>query len=116
MARTESGTHTSGSLTTIASALQAIAGRLTRTADAMTEKGIASLEVKNQAGLKDGIAALRSFGMAAEEAFEAWVFDQHAFHGGGSAPAAESAPAKPDGQPGRKAKKQQPAPTEENPE
>jgi hypothetical protein len=115
MARTETGIHTSGSLTTIASALEAIAGRLTRTADALKEKGVASLEIKNQAGLKDGIASLRSFGMAAEEALEAWAFDQNVFAEGMAETATEPAKAKPEGQM-RKAKKQQPTQPEGNPE
>ena len=67
----------------------------------MQEKSIASLEIKNQAGLKDGIASLRSFGMAAEEAFETWVFEQHAFHGGAAAPAAEPVVPKPEAARGR---------------
>ena len=115
MARMETGTHTSASLTTIAAALQAIAGRLTRTADAMQEKGIASLEIKNQTGLKDGITALRSFGMAAEESLETWIFDQQAFTTDAVEPAKEVPVVKPEGS-GRKPKKTQPAAAEDHPE
>lgn len=104
MARTDTGVHTHDSLMTIASALQAIAARLTRTAESMKEKGVASLEVKNQAGLKTGLSSLRSFGMAAEEAFEEWVFDQNVFKAE-SQPAAELSKPRAEG-PGRKAKKQ----------
>ncbi len=105
MARTDSGTHTPESLLTVASALQAIASRLTRTAESMKEKGAASLEVRNQAGLRTGLSSLRSFGMAAEEAFEEWVFDQNVFKVQ-SQSVAEIAKARAEG-PVRKVKKQQ---------
>jgi len=85
MPRPDASAHTPESLTTIALALQAIAVRLTRTAESMKEKGIASLEVKNQSVLKSGITALRSYSMGAEEAFEEWVFDQHLFPENGAA-------------------------------
>lgn len=104
MAKTEAGTHTPESLATIAAAIQAIAARLTKTAEAMKEKGVATLAIRNHAGLKTGLSALRSFGMAAEEAFEEWVFDQNLF------PAAaettiEPPPSKPE-RPERKPKRQ----------
>jgi len=113
MARTDTGTHTPESLMAIASALQAIAGRLTRTAEAMQEKEVAALEVKNQAGLKAGVVALRSFGMAAEEALETWVFDQSVFKESAE-PAAEAAKPK-TASPGRKQKKQPETQQEQTP-
>jgi len=106
MARPDVGTYTPESLTTIATALQSIMDRLTRTAEAMKEKTVASLEVKNQVALKSAITALRGFGMAAEEALEEWVFDQNLFRESANLieePAEE--PAKP--RPGRKQKKEQ---------
>ena len=105
MARTDAGPHTPESLSAVAAALQAVAERLTRTAEAMQEKDVASLEVKNQAGLKSGIACLRSFGMAAEEALEEWVFDQRVFLGSHATP--EGAPKGRPESGGRKQKKQQ---------
>jgi hypothetical protein len=105
MAQTDTGTYAPDSLLTVASALQAIASRLTRTAESMKEKGVASLEVKNQVGLRTGLSSLRSFGMAAEEAFEEWVFDQNVFKVQ-SQSVAEIAKVRAEG-PGRKAKKQQ---------
>ena len=101
MARTDVGTYTPESLTTIAEALQAIVARVNRTAEAMKEKKVSSLEVKNQAALKSAIAALRGFGMAAEEALEEWIFDQNLFKE--SADPVEE-PAKP--RAGRKSKKE----------
>jgi hypothetical protein len=106
MARPDVGTYTPESLATIATALQSIMDRLTRTAEAMKEKKVASLEVKNQAALKSAITALRGFGMAAEEALEEWVFDQNLFRESANSidgPAEE--PAKP--RSGRKQKKEQ---------
>src|SRR5208283_1417191 len=106
MARPDVGTYTPESLATIATALQSIAARITRTAEAMKEKKVASLEIKNQAALKSAITALRGFGMAAEEALEEWVFDQNLFKESADSvegPAEE--PAKP--RPGRKQKKEQ---------
>lgn len=105
MARTDAGTYTPESLSAVAAALQAVAERLTRTAEAMREKEIATLEVKNQAGLKSGIAGLRSFGMAAEEALEEWVFDQRVFSGG-TASDEESPKTRPESG-GRKSRKHQ---------
>jgi hypothetical protein len=110
MSRTDVGTHTPESLTTIASALQAIANRLTRTAEAMKEKKVASLEIKNQAALKTGITSVRGFGMAAEAALEEWVFDQDVFKGEVE-PGGEQVKVRP----GRKPKKEQGAPSGENP-
>jgi hypothetical protein len=98
--------HTPDSLLTVASALQAIASRLTRTAESMKEKGVASLEVKNQVGLRTGLSSLRSFGMAAEEAFEEWVFDQNVFKAESQSAAAEAPKVKAEVA-GRKAKKPQ---------
>ena len=79
MARPDVGTYAPESLATIATALQSIMDRMTRTAEAMKEKKVASLEIKNQAALKSAISALRGFGMAAEEALEEWLFDQNLF-------------------------------------
>jgi hypothetical protein len=98
--------HTPDSLLTVASALQAIASRLTRTAESMKEKDAVSLEVKNQAGLRTGLSSLRSFGMAAEEAFEEWLFDQNVFKAKRQSAAAEAPKAKIE-LAGRKAKKPQ---------
>jgi hypothetical protein len=112
MARPDVGTYTPESLATIATALQSIMDRMTRTAEAMKEKKVASLEVKNQAALKSAITALRGFGMAAEEALEEWLFDQNLFKG--SADSVEEAaiePAKP--RPGRKQKKEHDAVAED---
>ena len=113
MPRTDAGTHTPESLTTIASALQAIASRLVRTAEAMKEKGVASLEIKNQTALKTGIAAVRGFGMGTEEAFEEWLFDQNVFKDGADS-AGETVKARSAGQ-GRKQKKEPEAHHEANP-
>jgi hypothetical protein len=99
----DAGSHTPESLSTIAAALEAIANRLTRTAAAMKEKEIASLEVKNLSGLKAGMSSLRSFGMAAEEAFEEWIFDQNVFKDGTSS-AGEAAKPRSEG-PAKKHKK-----------
>jgi hypothetical protein len=106
MARTDSGTQTPDSLLIVASALQAIASRLTKTAESMKEKAVASLEVKNQAGLRTGLSSLRSFGMTAEEAFEECLFDQNVFKAEGQLAAVEAPKAKAE-LAGRKAKKQQ---------
>ena len=106
MARPDVGTYTPESLATIATALQSIMDRMTRTAEAMKEKKVASLEVKNQVALKSAITALRGFGMAAEEALEEWLFDQNLFKGSDvSLEEAAEEPAKP--RPGRKQKKEQ---------
>lgn len=112
MARPDVGTYTPESLATIATALQSIMDRMTRTAEAMKEKKVASLEVKNQAALKSAITALRGFGMAAEEALEEWLFDQNLFKGSDDSPAeAAEEPTKP--RPGRKQKKEQEAVAED---
>jgi predicted transcriptional regulator len=117
MARPDTGTHTPESLTTVAAALQAIAERLHRAAEAMKEKSVATLEIKNQAGLKAGITALRSFGMAAEEALEETLFDHNVFKdgpaNGESTPKARSETPGP----GRRKKQAQPeSPPEVEPE
>jgi hypothetical protein len=104
------GTHTPESLTTVAAALQAIAERLTRTAQAMKDKGAATLEIKNQAVLKGGISAIRGFGMAAEEALEEWIFDQNVFKD-----VPEPSGETPKARPGRKGKKEHDLSPEENP-
>jgi hypothetical protein len=104
MSRTDIGAHTPESLNTIAAALEAISGRLTRTAEAMKQKNVASLAVKNQAVLKAGIVAVRGFGMAAEEALEEWVFDQNVFKEA-TEPAGETPRTRP-ATPGRKPKKE----------
>jgi hypothetical protein len=83
---------------------------MTRTAEAMQEKQVASLEVKNQAALKSAITALRGFGMAAEEALEEWLFGQNLFKGGNDShekPAEEPAEEPPKPRLGRKPKKEQ---------
>ena len=105
MARPDVGTYTPESLATVTTALQSIAARVTRTAEAMKEKKVASLEIKNQAALKSSITALRGFGMAAEEALEAWVFDQNLFTESADSVDSAEEPAKP--RPGRKQKKEQ---------
>jgi len=106
MARPDVGTYTPESLATIATALQSIMDRMTRTAEAMKEKKVASLEIKNQVALKSAITALRGFGMAAEEALEEWLFDQNLFKGAdASLEEAAEEPAK--SRPGRKQKKEQ---------
>jgi hypothetical protein len=110
MPRTDAGTHTPESLTIVATALDAIAGRLRRTAEAMKEKGTSTLAIKNQAALKAGIAAVRGFGMAAEEALEEWIFDQNVFKDD-SEPAEEPVRHRP----GRKPKKEPETSPEENP-
>ena len=46
MARPDIGTYTPESLATIATALQSIATRVTRTAEAMKENKVASLEIR----------------------------------------------------------------------
>jgi hypothetical protein len=102
------GTYTPESLTTIATALQSIVARVTRTAEAMKEKKVPSLEIKNQAALKSAIAALRGFGMAAEESLEEWDFDQNLFK---EAADPVEVPAKV--RPGRKQKKEQDAAVED---
>jgi hypothetical protein len=109
MPRTDAGTYTPESLTTIATAIQSIVTRLTRTAEAMREKKVSSLEIKNQAALKTAITAVRGFGMAAEEALEEWVFDQSLLKE--SADPVE-VPAKV--RPGRKPKKESDAAEEEH--
>jgi len=106
MARPDVGTYTPESLATIATALQSIMDRMTRTSEAMKEKKVASLEVKNQAALKSAITALRGFGMAAEEALEEWLFDQNLFKESADA-AEEAAEEPPKPRPGRKQKKEQ---------
>jgi len=112
MARSDVGTYTPDSLATIASALQSIMDRMRRTAEAMKEKKVASLEVKNQAALKSAITVLRGFGMAAEEALEEWLFDQDLFkESAGSVEEAAEEPVKP--RPGRKQKKEQDAAVED---
>ena len=78
----------------------------------MKENKVASLEIKNQAALKSAIAALRGFGMAAEEALEEWIFDQNLFkESADSIEEAAEEPAKP--RPGRKQKKEQDAVAED---
>ncbi|MGO9111667.1 MAG: hypothetical protein ACLP9L_20775 [Thermoguttaceae bacterium] len=51
MARPDVGTYTPESLATIAMALQSIMDRMTQTAEAMKEKKVASIEIKNQAAM-----------------------------------------------------------------
>jgi hypothetical protein len=108
MPRTDVGTYTPESLTTIAAALQSIVARVTRTAEAMQEKNVSALEIKNQAALKSAIAAMRGFGMAAEEALEEWIFEQ-SLSGETAAPIENPAKSRP----GRKTKKEQEAAGEE---
>ncbi len=105
MARTDPGTYTPESLATIVSALQSIEARISRTAEAMKEKKVPSLEIKDQAALKAAIASLRGFGMAAEEALEEKVFDQSLFKE--VAEAAEPAPEPERPRAGRKQRKEQ---------
>ena len=112
MARPDVGTYTPESLATITTALQSIMDRMTRTAEAMKEKKVASLEIKNQVALKSAISALRGFGMAAEEALEEWLFDQNLFKE--SANSVEDAAGEPSKlRPGRKQKKEQDAVAED---
>ena len=110
MPRTDVGAYTPESLTTIATALQSIAARVTRTVEAMKEKKVPSLEIKNQAALKSAIAAVRGFGMSAEEALEEWFFDQNLFKESAD-PVEEPAKVRP----GRKQKKEQDVSTDDRP-
>ena len=114
MARTGPGTYTPESLATIVSALQSIEARISRTAEAMKEKKVPALEIKDQAALKAAIASLRSFGMASEEALEEKVFDQSLFKG--EAGAAEPVPESEKPRAGRKQRKEQDAPAADEPQ
>jgi hypothetical protein len=112
MARPDVGTFTPDSLTTVAEALEAIVARVKRAAEAMKEKKIASLEIKNQAALKSAIVSVRGFGMAAEEALEEWLFDQNLFKEPVRPVDPAEEPAKP--RQGKKGKKEQDVPAEDS--
>ena len=88
--------------------------KISRTADAMKEKKVPALEIKDQAALKAAIAGLRSFGMAAEEALEEKVFDQSLFKD--VADAAEPVPEPEKPRAGRKQRKEQEAATADEPQ